>query len=536
MTEQLNSFAGMSKRDFLQKLGMIGGSAALYTAMQGLDMVQASVHDKPPVLSTEGNGKKIIILGAGLSGLVTALELIKKGYNCQVIEARDHVGGRCQSARKGKVIEEVGGETQVCGFEHNQYLNIGPWRIPAEHRAVIHYCRELDVTLEPMINKAVHAYYYSENIEGPLKGKRIRQVEIDVDRAGNVQELLAKAANNGALDEHFNTEDKERLLEYLASTALLDRDELSYRANRGRGYKIDAYPGSALDAGELSEPIELGELLKVKIGTRWHTADHPAVMYQAKGGMDQIPFAMRDALSPNTVTYNAEVINIEQSDDNVVVTVKDMNSGNVSTVSGDFVISTIPFSVLSSIDNNFSDEIKDALKSATSSPAYKIGLQFTRRFWEEDDMIYGGSSYSDMDGHYETSYPSSNLFGKQGDVMLANYKYGNGSVELSNMTVAERIEHTLACGEKLHPGNFRKHYNGQAISKAWHKDRFALGGASSFRSNRQRTKNIPIVIKGEKRVIFSGGGISPYHSAWMTGAIEGAWHMIAEFDKRMVQI
>lgn len=536
MSDQLNDFAGMSKRDFLQKIGMIGGSAALYTAMSGLEMVHASALETPPALSTEGKGKKVIVLGAGLSGLVTAMELTKKGYKVEVIEARDHSGGRCQSARKGKVIEEVGGERQECGFEHGQYLNIGPWRIPAEHKAVIYYCRELGVELEPMINKCVHAYYYSDNVDGPLKGKRVRQVEVDVDRAGNVQELLAKAINKGALDDELNAEDKEKIIEYLSSTGLLDRKELNYRANRARGHEIDAYPGTLLDAGKLSEPFALAELLKVKAGTRWLTADHPAVMYQAKGGMDQIPFAMEKALKRGTVKYNKEVINIQHSDDEVTVTTKDMKNGRVREEKADFVISTIPFSVLSSIENNFSEDIKGALKGATSSPAYKIGLQFTRRFWEEDDMIYGGATYSDIENHYQTSYPSSNLFGKNGDVMLANYKYGGGSVELSNMTIAERIEHTLMCGEKFHPGKFRKYYNGQAISKSWHKDRFALGGASSFRSNRQRRKNIPIVLKGEKRVIFSGGGMSPFHSAWMTGAIEGAWQMIAEFDKRAAQV
>ncbi len=533
MTDQLNDFAGISKRDFLQKLGMIGGSAALYTAMQGLEIVHASAMSAPPALSTDGTGKKVIILGAGLSGLVTSLELTKKGYDCEIIEARAFAGGRCQSARKGKVIQELGGERQVCNFEHGQYLNIGPWRIPAEHKAVIHYCRELDVALEPMINKSVHAYYYSENIDSSLKGKRLRQVEIDVDRAGNVSELLAKAANNGALDDTFNAEDKERLLEYLTSTGLLDREELTYRANRARGY--ESYPGTALDAGNLSIPYDFAEVLKLKLGTRWATADHPAVMFQAVGGMDQIPMAMKNAIKPGTISYNSEVIKIQQSDDNVTITVMNTESGDINTVTADYIISTIPFSVLSSIENDFSAEIKDALKSATSSPAYKIGLQMTRRFWEEDDMIYGGASYSDIEDHYQTSYPSSNLFGKHGDVMLANYKFGGGSVELSNHTIAERIQHALMCGEKLHPGNFRKHYNGNAISMSWHKDKYSLGGASSFRSNRLRRKHIPTIIKGEKRVIFSGGGVSPYHSAWMTGAIEGAWNMMKEFDKRVAQ-
>ena len=536
MSINLEDIKSISKRNFLEKIGMVAGSTALYTAMSALDLVHASAQDKPPLLSTEGKGKTVLILGAGLSGLVTALELSKKGYKCQIIEAREHSGGRSQTARKGTVIEELAGERQVCDFDHNQYLNLGPWRIPAEHKAVIYYCRELGVELEPLINKSVHAYYYSENIDGQLKGRRVRQVELDVDRAGSIQELLAKAVNSGSLDDDLDTEDKERLLDYLATTGLLDRKKLNYRANRARGHEIDQYPGTLLDAGKLSEPFKLAEFLKINRGERWNTADHPAVMYQAKGGMDKIPFAMEKVLKPGSVSYNSEVTYIQNNDENVVITVKNTKSGIIKQIEGDYVISTIPFSVIAGIDSNFSPKVKTALKSATSSPAYKIGLQFTRRFWEEEDMIYGGASYSDMEGHYQTSYPSSNLFGKDGDVMLANYKYGGGSVELSNMSISERIEHTLTCGEKLHPGNFRKYYNGKAISKSWHRDRYALGGASSFRSSRQRRKNIPIVVKGEKRVIFSGGGMSPYHAAWMTGAIEGAWQMIQEFDKRVAQI
>ncbi|MBT5187635.1 MAG: flavin monoamine oxidase family protein [Kordiimonadaceae bacterium] len=523
----------LSKRDFLQAIGMIGGSAAMYTAMTGLNMAQASSLEEPPELSSEGKGKKLLILGAGLSGLAIALEMQKKGYKCEIIEARDHEGGRCQSARKGKVIQELGGEKQVCNFEHGQYLNIGPWRIPAEHKAVIHYCRELDVELQPMINESGYGIFYNQGIEGALKGKRLRQVDVAIDREGNIEELLAKAVNDGSLDDKLSAEDKEGLLEYLATTGLLDRKELFYRANRARTY--ENYPGTGLDAGKMSEPYEISELLKVKLGMRAQTADHPAVMFQAKGGMDQIPFTMSKALKRGTIKYNREVTNIIHSEDNVKVTYKDLKSGREKTLTADYCITTIPFSVLNGIDNNFSPELKDAMKSASSSPAYKIGLQFDRRFWEEDDMIYGGESRSDIPDHYTTSYPSADLYGKNGGVVLSNYKFGGGSVQLSNNTVAERIEHALMIGEKLHPGNYRKHFNGNAISMSWHKDKYSLGGASSYRSNRLRRKHIPTVLKGEKRMLFSGGGISPYHSAWMTGAIEGAWATIADLDKRVAQ-
>ena len=335
MSINLEDIKSISKRNFLEKIGMVAGSTALYTAMSALDLVHASAQDKPPLLSTEGKGKTVLILGAGLSGLVTALELSKKGYKCQIIEAREHSGGRSQTARKGTVIEELAGERQVCDFDHNQYLNLGPWRIPAEHKAVIYYCRELGVELEPLINKSVHAYYYSENIDGQLKGRRVRQVELDVDRAGSIQELLAKAVNSGSLDDDLDTEDKERLLDYLATTGLLDRKKLNYRANRARGHEIDQYPGTLLDAGKLSEPFKLAEFLKINIGERWNTADHPAVMYQAKGGMDKIPFAMEKVLKPGSVSYNSEVTYIQNNDENVVITVKNTKSGIINYTSGD---------------------------------------------------------------------------------------------------------------------------------------------------------------------------------------------------------
>jgi monoamine oxidase len=235
------------------------------------------------------------------------------------------------------------------------------------------------------------------------------------------------------------------------------------------------------------------------------------------------------------IKLNKEVTKITQSDDGCSITYKDTQTGKVQTAMADYCISTIPFAVVTEIENDFSAEMIDAMKTPAPSQVAKFGLQFDRRFWEQDDMIYGGESRSDIPDHYTTSYPSADLHGKNGGVLLSNYKFGGGSVELSNHTVAERIEHALMIGETLHPGNYRKHFNGNAISMSWHKDKYSLGGSSSYRSMRLRRKHIPTVLKGEKRMLFSGGGISPYHSAWMTGAIEGAWATIADLDKRVAQ-
>ncbi len=522
----------MTKRRFLQSVGMIGGSAAMYTAMQGLNMVHASTMTEPPKMATSGKGKKLIILGAGLSGMVTAIEMRKKGYDCKILEARSFVGGRCQSARKGHIIEDVGGETQVCNFADGQYLNIGPWRIPAEHHSTLYYCRTLGVKLEPLINKSSQSYYYSDKAEGALKGTPVRKVHAEIDRQGNIAELLAKCAADGSLDDKISKEDSEMLLEYLRHTRLIDRKTLEYKANRARGYQD--YPGTAMHIGKLSKPYKLNDLLKFKVGTAYETADHPAVMFQAVGGMDQIAMAMYKSLPRNLVTLNAEVTTIAQDDDGVDVTYINTKSGKHKTVRADYCISAIPFPVLTKINHDFSPEVIDALKAPTSAPAFKLGLQLSRRFWEQEEMIYGGTSVTDIPGHGVTSYPSSDLHSNKGGVLLSSYVYYGAAVKNSNLTVAQRNEFALSIGEKLHPGKFRKYYTGNAISMAWHRQKYNMCGWLDWSSRNHRRK-LPILLKGEKRVLFTGNGISPSLPGWMAGAIEGAWYTMADLDKRVAK-
>ena len=56
----------------------------------------------------------------------------------------------------------------------------------------------------------------------------------------------------------------------------------------------------------------------------------------------------------------------------------------------------------------------------------KVGLQFKRRFWEEDEQIYGGITYTDLPIG-QISYPSSGFFGDGKGVLLGAYIWGSST-------------------------------------------------------------------------------------------------------------
>ena len=174
------SFSSFTRRDFLYRAAAVGGTSLLLTTMNAWGMGINSTVSAPPALTGSGKGKKVVILGAGLAGLTAAYELGKLGYQCQILEARDFAGGRCQTARKGFSLTELGGEKQTCAFDAGQYINHGPWRIPLHHQSTLHYTRLFEVPLEVMVNENDHSYVYSENA-GPFAGKRMRIKEVKAD-------------------------------------------------------------------------------------------------------------------------------------------------------------------------------------------------------------------------------------------------------------------------------------------------------------------------------------------------------------------
>ena len=100
-----------TRRRFLSQIGQAGGFGAAYVMMQSLGLLAVPPATASTVRLPEnsGKGKSVVILGAGIAGLVAAWELIKAGYRCTVLEARNRAGGRNWTIRNGSRVEMTDG-------------------------------------------------------------------------------------------------------------------------------------------------------------------------------------------------------------------------------------------------------------------------------------------------------------------------------------------------------------------------------------------------------------------------------------------
>src|SRR3977135_2494301 len=209
-----------SRRDLLSLIGAVAGSAAMYHAMTSLGFASESGYKGPVKLEGDAKGASVLILGAGLAGMTAALELRKAGYKVQVLEFNSRPGGRNWTIRGGDSYTELGGQTQKCEFEQGLYINTGPWRLTYHHRALLDYCKRLDVALEPFVQLNHNALLHGTNAFG---GKPQRVRDIKTDFQGHVSELLAKVTQQGKLDEAVSKEDLDRFLQEPKKWRALDK-------------------------------------------------------------------------------------------------------------------------------------------------------------------------------------------------------------------------------------------------------------------------------------------------------------------------
>ena len=523
---------GNTRRDLLARIGAVAGGAAMYQAMTALGHAAESPYRGPIRLDGDPRGASVLILGAGLAGMVAALELRRAGYRVQVLEYSARSGGRCWSLRGGDRYAELGGETQEVRFDDGLYFNPGPWRIPYHHHAVLDYCKRLGVALEPFVQVNHNAFVQGRNAFG---GVPQRYRAINADYQGGVAELLAKAVAGGKLDDAVSKQDQEILLESLRSWGALNRD-LSYAksvlTSDRRGFERD--PGGGLTARPvLSDPVALKEVVSSRLWSYLATGgvyEFQSTMFQPVGGMDMLAKAFARELD-GVIRHDAKVTAIRQDERGVTATVRDARDENAAPeqVRADWCLCTIPLSVLSQMEINVGAPMAAAIRAVPYAASVKVGLQFKRRFWEQDEHIYGGISYTDQPIRM-ISYPSTD-YGKPGKgVLLGAYAFGPYAYEFTALPAAERIRRALDWGAALHPQYRDEFDNGVAVG--WHRVPGALG-CNGVWTDGKRAEHYDNLCALDGRILLAGEHAS-YIPAWQEGAILSSLDAISRLHRRVV--
>jgi len=521
--------APLSRRALLKLIGTVAGSSVMYQAMTELGVAGESGYKGPIKLEGDPKSASVLVLGAGLAGMCAAYELRKAGYQVKILEYNDRPGGRNWSLRGGDTYTELGGFTQHVEFDKGLYINPGPWRIPHHHYGLLHYCKVLKVALEPFVQVNYAAYVHSSTAFGG-KPQRFRHVHADFN--GYVAELLGKVTSQGSLDKAVTAEDREVLLQAMRRWGALDA---SYEYKKGlltsarRGYDSD--PGGGLASLPTpSTPLAFSDLMRSRLWSAisvGHSYEFQSMIFQPAGGMDMIGKAFGRALQ-GSILYDAKVTEIKQSATGVTVGYRSSKKGGPTEyVHADWCICTIPASILSQIPMNVGAPLQNAIDALSYDSAIKVGLQFKRRFWEQDDAIYGGISFTDLPNGM-IGYPSSGYLEEGPGVLLGAYTFGPNAVQFTALSPQERVKKTVEYGTHIHPQYPAEFQNGVAV--AWHRVPWTLGCAGRW-TDALRAQHYDNLCAIDGRIVLAGEHASRI-PAWQEGAILSAPDAIGRLHER----
>jgi monoamine oxidase len=516
----------LTRRALLEQVGAAGGGAAVYLAMEALGLAiptpaGAENFELPRASST---GKSVVILGAGIAGLVSAYELRKAGYRVTVLEARDRIGGRAWTIRGGDRIEQIGRADQRAAFSPGLYFNAGPARIPSTHRVILGYARRLGVQMEPFVN-------VNRNAGWDFSGKVQPERRMINDMRGHIGELLAKAIDRHALDGVVSADELATVRQFLGPYAGVGADAM-YVPGGSSGFVVD--PGGYDQAAQVPPPLRFGELYPSGAVTLPYLFEHiwdmQATMLQPVGGMDRIAEAIYAQVKP-AVRLGTPVRAIRRVGNGVKV---EHGPGRLAT-EADYCVCTLPAHLLERIPNDFSPAKKAALKNVPYLASVKAAFE-SPRFWE-DDGIYGGLAWTDR-ANENVIYPP-HEFGASKGILVGAYVTGwtnrDNPQKFAAFSDAERLRVCRDSVEALHPGRSKMLENG--VSVGWGLVPYSEGAGAQWGggpgSIAPRGAQYAELLRAEGPIVFAGEHLS-YQGLWQEGAAMSA-HKALELVSAMAK-
>lgn len=457
------------------------------------------------------NKKRIIVAGAGLSGLSDAYELAQRGFDVTIIEARNRIGGRIFTLREP--------------FSDGLYTETGGELIGDGYKRFLGYADKFGIEYEKLQETAETGGSVADiqdgiGRSGYLKGKLYRQGTQINDNPYNLKDIEGKV-----LPPTLYNMNLRLLINELRSNkmTLTDFDKMSLAAalrEKGVSEKAIELINISLNYNSI-ETVSTGGVLFDVIRRR----NAGEIPLKIVGGNDRITDALAKAAQDAGVKFllGSNIKKISHNKKGVRVSFINKNS-KTETLEAEKLVCTIPFSVLRSV--KFSPALPSAKTKAINELDYtQITKVFHQaKYFEWDRRALGSSIWTDT--------PLERIFsttGKSGDErgLFTIWTDGVGSKFLEAMSDEKRIEYAREKFVEVLP--FMKGSIEKSYTLSWSLDEFARGAYSHFKVG-QLTSLKPYIKTPVGNIHFAGEHTAE-ESPGMEGALESAERVFKEITK-----
>ncbi len=473
--------SAVSRRDFLK-------STALTTAAIGSGAWLSGCS----VPKTGPNAPRIAIVGGGIAGLNAAYKLKKQGWIANIYEASSRTGGRMYTARhllNPGVTTELGGEF-----------------IDSNHKEMFALAKEfglewLDVQApgeEKLVSEACYfdgTHYTEAQLVEAFRSIAPR-IAKDFDRMGEIVDFEheggAGELDRLSLAEYFDGIGVSGWLRKLLDVAFVT--EYGLEASEQSALNMIFMISTDLTAGKVELFGDSDERFKV-IGGNERIVEELAVRVANQIHLGERLVALAD-------TGNGYRLSFEQS-------------GRVRDVNADFVLLTLPFTMLRDVEMKI--ELPDWKKRAIAELGYgmnaKLLLGMKSRIWREQGQ--SGNIFSDEP--FQLAWDSSRMQGGTLGAMSC-YTGGKATDDLRKGTAADQARRILPSLDKAFPG-VAAQFNGRAERFDWPMHPFTRSSYACFRPGQWTT-----IAGAEGRPVgnlfFAGEHCSYDFQGFMNGGAE----------------